>query len=159
MLELLSNVDLKYLYNKFNIPINDILNKDLFDNITTPLIGNYIINLQDSDAGNGTHWVGLILNTKNAIYYDSFGFSIPNDIIHFIYKYNKNSKIIYSTDHIQHKNSILCGWYTMYFHYLFNNKKQYNYKKLINLHNSLFNLNNRLINDKILQKLITNINK
>jgi hypothetical protein len=158
MLELLSNIDLKYLYNKFNIPINDILNKDLFDSIT-PVKGNYIINLQDSDAGNGTHWVGLIIQLKFVIYYDSFGFSIPNDIINFIYRYNKNSKIIYSTDQIQHKYSILCGWYVLYFHYLFNNKKQYNYKRLINLHNSLFNLSNRILNDKILQNLITNINK
>lgn len=157
MLELLSNIDLEYLYNKFNIPLNNILNKDIFQTIK-PKKGNYIINLQDSDDGNGSHWVGLILQNKYAIYYDSFGFSMPNDIINFIHRYKQNINIIYSTDHIQHKYSILCGWYVLYFHYFFNINKRQNYKQLINIHNSLFNLKNRKLNDKILQKLISNIN-
>lgn len=156
MLDLLSNIDLEYLYSKFHIPLNNVLNKDIFKTIK-PLRGNYIINIQDSNDGNGSHWVGLILHTKYAIYYDSFGFSMPNDILNFIYRYKTNISIIYSTDHIQHKYSILCGWYIFYFHYFFHTNRKHNFKQLINIHNSLFNLKNRKLNDKILQKLITNI--
>ena len=38
----------------------------------------YIINLQDSDAGKGSHWTVFFYNKPlTSIYYDSFGFIAP----------------------------------------------------------------------------------
>ena len=34
----------------------------------------YIINMQDSTAGNGSHWTAVInINPKETVYFDSFG--------------------------------------------------------------------------------------
>lgn len=44
----------------------------------TPLPGAYIINIQSSEDGSGTHWVSLYLAKKKAFYSDSFGLPPPN---------------------------------------------------------------------------------
>jgi hypothetical protein len=64
MVDLLSNFDLANLYIKFNLNLNDVLNKDLLNTIE-PKIGNYIINLQNSYDGNGTHWTAFIIKLLN----------------------------------------------------------------------------------------------
>ena len=46
--------------------------------------GCYIINMQSSTQGNGTHWVALYVQKSNAFYFDSFGALPPNDIMTFI---------------------------------------------------------------------------
>lgn len=73
--KLLSNLDLKRIAELYNIPLINVLSKDIFDKMK-PRAGNYIVNLDDSDSG-GTHWTALILNDQYAIYYDSFGMPMP----------------------------------------------------------------------------------
>lgn len=157
--ELLSNNDLEYYCKLFDIPLNSVLSKDLFTTIQ-PKLGCYIINMQDHDVGNGTHWTCLILSKYTAIYYDSYGISIPNDIIQFIRRYNKLCKIIYSIDQIQSMDSILCGWFCIEFLHFMNvrYKKCSNYKYLLNKHNSMFSLKLKKINDQILRRLVFDIN-
>jgi len=74
---------------------------------------NLIINLDDHD-GNGTHWT-CIYNDDGEYcqYFDSYGFPPPDLAINFMRTSNK--KIAYSTSQIQMSNSILCGYYCMYF--------------------------------------------
>ena len=156
--ELTSNIDLEYFAKLLHIPLNAVLNKDLFRNIT-PKEGGYIINLQDSKIGDGTHWVALYLNKKIAIYFNSFGISIPTVILNFVKRFNKNIKIIYSIDQIQTMKSIFCGYYCIYFLYFFSvlHKKCSNYTYLLNKHNSIFSIYDKNSNDMILRKLFKNI--
>jgi hypothetical protein len=70
----------------------------------------YIINLQDSGAGNGSHWT-VFFNKKplTSIYYDSFGFIAPLEVQKQIKPY------IYNDTEIQNYNSSACGYYCIAF--------------------------------------------
>jgi hypothetical protein len=46
--------------------------------------GNYIINLQSSTQGDGTHWTALIIRNDTALYFDSFGAPPSTEIIDFV---------------------------------------------------------------------------
>lgn len=155
---LLSTLDLLHYAKLFKIDLVEVLSKDLFDDIK-PKIGNYIINLQDYYDGQGSHWTTLIIKKDMAIYYDSYGIVPPRSIINFIKRLNKNIKFYYSLDQIQHKDSQLCGYFCLYFLYFVTvlHKKCTKYRYLLNKHNKIFSLENKLLNDKILQKLIKNI--
>ena len=154
--ELLSNIDLVYYCKLLKIPLIEVLQKDLFEQINKPREGCYIVNLQDSNIGNGTHWTCLILTKTIAIYYDSFGLAIPTPIKKFIMRFNKKSKVLYSIDQIQDMKSVFCGWFVLYFLYFMTvlYKKSYNYRYLTNKHNAIFSLKNQYLNDRIIQKLI-----
>ena len=155
--KLLSNLDLKRLAELYNIPLKNVLSKDIFDKMK-PVVGNYVVNLDDSTNG-GTHWTGLILNDKYAVYYDSFGMPMPQSILRFIKRFNKKLKIIYSIDQIQHVESVYCGWFVLYLFYFYSvlHAKNKNYPYLLNKHNSIFSLSNRKLNDGILRKLFANM--
>jgi hypothetical protein len=155
--ELLSNIDLEYLAKLFKIPLMNILSRDLF-NKATPKLGSYIVNLDDS-TGIGTHWCAFIITDKMAMYFDSFGAPMPQAILRFIKRYNSNLKIIYSIDQIQHRDSIYCGYFCVFWLYFFNvlHKRCTNYRYLINRHNMVYSLDNRKLNDRVLKGLIKNI--
>jgi hypothetical protein len=159
--ELLTNFDLEYYAGLFKIPLHDVLSKDLFNTIK-PKVGGYIINLEDSDLG-GSHWTCLILTKYRnlAIYYDSFGKPMPQDIIRFIKRFNKKCNIIYNIDQIQDIDSIYCGYFCLYFLYFFlvKHKKCKHHRYLLNKHNSIFDLENKKSNDNKLKILIKSIIK
>ena len=83
----LSNYEIIEIIKNYNIPFNGVFSKDeLPSNL---LIGFYIINLQDANAGSGTHWTSLYkINDGFSIYYDSFGFVPPLDVENKLYKYD-----------------------------------------------------------------------
>ena len=74
-----------------------------------------IINIQDFLDGGGTHWVCIYNDkkSKDVEYFDSFGL-YPSDIV---IKYMKTLKkgIVYSSNQIQDINSVMCGYYCIYF--------------------------------------------
>jgi len=154
-MELLSDRDLKYIATRLKLPLHDVLQKDLFKRIT-PELGAYIVNLQSTLDGNGTHWTALVITEKTAIYFDSFGLPIPTPILRFIYRAPTKLKIIYSTDQIQVPNSIFCGWFCLYFIYFMTvkHKNVVDKKYLLNKHNQIYSLENKQLNDRILQKLV-----
>ena len=45
--------------------------------------GNYIINLESSNDGNGTHWLVHKIEIKDFAYFDSYGMLPPEEIISF----------------------------------------------------------------------------
>ena len=106
---IISNIELLEILKSVNIKINGVFTKD---QIKTPLKdGFYIINLQDSDDGNGTHWVVLYkINDNVSFYYDSFGFPPPDNIEKIL-----NKKYKYNTKQIQNINSTSCGFYCIAF--------------------------------------------
>lgn len=157
-MELLSNFDLVSYSKALKIPLIKLLAKDLYDDIE-PRVGAYIVNMEDSDDGNGTHWVGFIISENIACYYDSYGMGIPSDIKRFLKRFKKRLTVIYSIDQIQTMKSVACGWYVLYFLYFFTvlHKGDTNFRLLMNKHNAIFSMRNKQLNDRILQKLIRNV--
>ena len=78
--------------------------------------GSYIVNLQSSKDGKGTHWVSLYYTPNFSYYYDSFGFVPPIEI------QNKIIPYIYNDNEIQDIDSTACGFYCVAF-VLYLNKK------------------------------------
>jgi len=70
---MLSNFDLYDLADEYSLTLDDICHKNNITNNKKKTNMNIIINLQDSNKGNGTHWVCLIdsSSTYPATQYDS----------------------------------------------------------------------------------------
>lgn len=109
---LTTNLELMQIASELGFPVEVVSKNHLTDKPTRN--GNYIINLQDSDEGGGSHWVGLIIYPKIAFYYDSFGFLPPLEVIYFV---NPNSaeftrRELYIADkQIQNQFGAYCGQY------------------------------------------------
>lgn len=73
-----------------------------------------ILNL-DNDNGSGTHWT-CIYNADDSEfveYFDSYGLPPPLQAVKYMKTSNK--QIAYSNSQIQSVNSVLCGYYVMYY--------------------------------------------
>ena len=74
-----------------------------------------IINL-DSIEGQGTHvWVCYRNIDKQMVeYFDPFGLIMPHEIHHYLPKSGK--KVFYSQDEIQNRDTVLCGYWCLYYY-------------------------------------------
>ena len=73
--------------------------------------GAYVINL-DEYADVGTHWIALICNRNEIVYFESFGVEhVPEEIIEFI----RNKNIIANIFRVQANNSVMCGYFCIGF--------------------------------------------
>lgn len=73
----------------------------------------YIVNMQDSTDGNGTHWVCIYnVRPKSCFYFDPFGVYPPDDIVKFMKKTKK--ECLMSDMEIQKIDSQNCGWYCLF---------------------------------------------
>ena len=68
-----------------------------------------IINLADSDDSIGTHWVAYYKNIDLKIYFDSYGFPPPLELIYYLKDVTKSN--IYQ---IQPNNTVICGHLCLY---------------------------------------------
>ena len=106
----------------------------------------YIINLQDSDAGKGSHWTVFFYNKPlTSIYYDSFGFIAP------LLVQEKITPYIYNENEIQNYKSSACGYYCIAFIKFLHNKT--NKEEVFKTFLKLFNLQT-FKNDKVLYDLL-----
>ena len=80
----------------------------------TPQDGEYIINLQSSTMGTGTHWTALFIVRETAYYFDLFGATPPVEIIKFVKKRNK-ANLYYNNWIIQDLNLTNCGFFALAF--------------------------------------------
>ena len=72
-----------------------------------------IINL-DSIEGEGTHRVCYRNIDKQMVeYFDPFGLIMPHEIHHYLAKSGK--KVFYSQDEIQNRDTVLCGYWCLYY--------------------------------------------
>ena len=72
-----------------------------------------IINL-DSIEGQGTYWVCYRNIDKEVVeYFDPFGLIMPHEIHHYLSTSGK--KVIYSQDEIQNRETVLCGYWCLYY--------------------------------------------
>ncbi|CAH3173565.1 unnamed protein product [Porites lobata] len=77
-----------------------------------------IINLDDIQ-GPGTHWV-CYRNLGSVVeYFDPFGLIMPNEALEYFQTSGK--RIVYSMDEIQNRNTVLCGYWCLY--YLFERQR------------------------------------
>ena len=102
-----------------------------------------IINL-DSQIGPGTHWVCYRNIDKYCEYFDSFGLPMPEEVL--TYLSNGGKQIIYSHDQIQERNSVLCGYWCLYFLY----ERQRGISFLNTIHNQQFNPVDQSVNHNFL---------
>jgi len=108
---MLTNYDLEDLTNHYQIPL---LFCGMKDELPDKVIdGNYIINLQSSSQGTGTHWTALSVKGKNADYFDSYGAPPSIEIIDFLKK--RQCRIAYNNWIIQDLNSSNCGYFCLAF--------------------------------------------
>ena len=112
-----SDIDLYNLANKIKIKLNGIYFKN---ELPSPHLGNYIINLASSnDNSGGTHWVHCELRNENnirkAVYFDPFGLPEATLVTKFLLKWVNNNfnNIIRNTHDIQNINSNYCGEYNI----------------------------------------------
>ena len=102
-----------------------------------------IINL-DSQIGPGTHWVAYRNGNKHAEYFDSFGLIMPNEVINYLRTSGK--QIFYSGDEIQERDSVLCGYWDLY--YLL--ERQRDVPMLNVIHNANFDMNDQTVNHRFI---------
>jgi hypothetical protein len=119
---MLSNFDIENIADKLDLPIIGVFNKDTLPRERE--IGSYFINMENSDAGDGTHWVYCKIfcdderNGKNnnnnlvcrALYFDSFGVDMPKEIEEFLRPFKP---IPFNNRQIQNINGTQCGWYCL----------------------------------------------
>jgi hypothetical protein len=109
---MLSNFDLERLAEFYNLPLVAITMKDELP--ATVKDGCYIINLQSSTDGQGTHWLSLFIHKNNAYYFDSYGAPPSVEIMKFVKK-RKGCHMYYNNFIIQDLKSQNCGWYALAF--------------------------------------------
>jgi hypothetical protein len=142
-----------------NIQINNILKncksfKGCYSKDQLPKIindGFYIINLEDSKDGNGSHWCSFYKNKNKSYYFDSYGFICPQNIENII------NPFTYSQKQIQDVSSSSCGYYCILF---IKHLDGYNKNNFLNNYNNFLNLfdDNYYNNEKILSNELKKYN-
>ena len=73
--------------------------------------GAYAINL-DEYADVGTHWIALVYNRNEIVYFDSFGVEhVPEEIKEFV----RNKNIIANIFRVQANDSVMCSYFCIGF--------------------------------------------
>jgi len=110
-----TNTQLKEAAEKLNLPLCLIAFKDQLQ-LYNPVPGGYIINMEDSSAGHGSHWVALYLAIERkkpiSFYFDSFGGPPPMEVRNFATRYGA-PYLYYQNKQIQKLNSNYCGQFCL----------------------------------------------
>lgn len=99
----LSNIDIIKILRNYGITINGVFSKDLLPNVFQK--GWYIINLENHNKGDGTHWTCFCINDLGNQYWDSFGFDCPEHLQQVLKPYEFNNR------EIQNLDSSACGYF------------------------------------------------
>ena len=126
---MLTNFQLIDLAKKLNINLVNVCSKDELNKVI-PKVGGYIINLENSYNGYGTHWCSFLIyeeidGNMNGLYHDSYGIRPPIEVENYI-KQISNKKIGYNTRQIQKIETTECGWYALNWLYCMQYKRQSN---------------------------------
>ena len=146
----LSNIDLLNWVKKLGIKhFRGIYSRDA---LPPKMLKNEvgIINL-DSQIGPGTHWVAYRNGEKHAEYFDSFGLIMPNEVMNYLRTSGK--QIFYSGDEIQERDSVLCGYWDLY--YLL--ERQRGVPMLNVIHNANFDMNDQTVNHRFIIDYFTDL--
>ena len=146
----LTNYDLENIAEQMKLDLIGVYSKDELPN--RRIAGSYIINLQDSDTGPGSHWCAFkIFENGKACYFDSFGTPMPIEVDEFLKPFKP---IATNNRDIQDVKSQKCGYFCIAFIDFFNgiDDKQ----DVFELYDDFLNAfsNNTKINDKIVLELL-----
>jgi hypothetical protein len=111
----LSNIDIEEILKSQGIKIKGVYMKNELPSKLKR--GFYVINLQSSTDGNGSHWTALYYDSKHSYYFDPFGFLAPTEVEHKLNEYTFNNK------QIQNLKSTACGYYCIAFIIFMNKRK------------------------------------
>jgi hypothetical protein len=148
---MLSNFDIEDMAKDADLDLIGVFSKDQMPK--ERVAGCYIINLQNSGDGDGTHWICCkIFANGKACYFDSFGMPMPIEINSFLMKLKP---VATNNREIQDLKSDKCGYFCLAFCYYFNNFDPYKadvfnaYQKLLDHY-----AQDTKQNDKIVDELI-----
>ena len=143
----LSDKDIIYILKSQKIKFNGVFMKDeLPSKLKT---GFYIVNLQSSFVGNGTHWTTFYYSPKHSYYFDAFGMLPPENIHYMIHPYTYNHK------QIQNLKSTACGYYCIAFIIFMYKRKKLELELGFKLFVDAFSTNTKN-NDKLLYNYLYN---
>ena len=150
----ISNYEIENVAKHYKLNLIDCCMKDELPSHIQD--GFYIINLESSNQGQGTHWTTLIVQPHLALFVDSFGAPPSIEIENFVKK-RKGIKFAFSNEIIQDLDSSNCGFFCLYLIYFIS--KHQREKELIQLVESFINLfkDNTKLNDGILRQLFKQI--
>lgn len=126
---MLSNFDIEKLCKFYKLPLIAICMKDELPTVVKD--GCYVINMQSSTQGNGTHWIGLYIHKSNAFYFDSFGAVPPNEVLSFV-KRKQGCHLFYSNWITQDLKSDACGYYCIAFLIYLHQNRSKDLKQIFN---------------------------
>ena len=127
---MISNFDLEKLAKFYKLPLVSICMKNELP--PKPIDGCYIVNLQSSTDGSGSHWVSMFVWKSICYYFDSFGAPPPLEIINFIKK-KKGSHLYFNNFIIQDLKSSNCGYFSLaLLLYMYENRQNSNLKDAFN---------------------------
>ena len=127
---MINNFDLEKIAKFYKLPLVSICMKDELP--TKPKEGCYIVNMQSSTDGSGSHWVSLFFWKNICYYFDSFGAPCPVEIINFIKK-KKGSHLLFNNFIIQDLKSSNCGYFALAFLlYMWHNREKSNLNDVFN---------------------------
>ena len=152
---MMSNFDIEKIATHHNINVIIVMKDEL--RYMKPIYENYIVNLESSKDGNGTHWMGLKIQNKECIYFDSYGMLPPEEIISFCKRVPK-SHLAYNTKEIQDFKATTCGFFSIGFIIFLHINSSDNLYKKSSSFSDLFSLDTKL-NNKKLQKFFRLIPK
>ena len=145
---MISNYELERLAKFYKLPLVTVCMKNELPD--KPKEGCYIINMQSSTAGSGTHWVAMFFWKNICYYFDSFGSPHPTEVIDFIKK-KKGSHLFFNNFIIQDLKSGNCGYFALAFLlYMFQNRQKENLNNVFNEFVNHF-VDNTKLNDDILK--------
>ena len=84
----------------------------LIDSSKNHRLGYYIVNLNDSTQP-GSHWVVIHVKPNIIEYFDSFGLNAPHEVVELSERMGLNYR--YNSTQYQDLNSVLCGYWCLYF--------------------------------------------
>lgn len=94
--------------------------KDQLKELGAPEAKVYIVNIQSSNEGNGTHWTLVSnLNPNRILYVDPLGAVCPDETLAFMKlaknpKTNKRKDVVQSTWDFQDIKASTCGWWSVW---------------------------------------------
>jgi len=131
-----SNIELINLAKHYKLKLNGVYEKDQLPD--TLIKGWYIVNMQNHNMGNGTHWVCFNYDTKS-VYIDSFGVVPPLEIIDAM-----NNNYIHNTKQIQDYDNEDCGLYCVCAMLFWSQFYMTSNVKILAAYNHMFSISKRL---------------
>jgi hypothetical protein len=107
---MLNNFELEEIAHHYGFDLTVLMKDELINH--KPKSGNYIINLESSSQGNGSHWLSMKVSNKQCFYQDSFGIIPPKEVIAFC-KRIPDSRLAFSEIQMQNINTETCGFYSI----------------------------------------------